>query len=193
MSVKRKKRNGVLIVAVIVLLVFVAGLLFSVTNGFSSGIKTFALKRNGKELIVNDTYGMKFSSEEKFEIVNLTNKAREFSVKVYAYGTEESDFEYTYGQEEGYTWKDFSEEEQRDFTACFDFEFTENALTFRHEGFKKTVEKYDPLIVLPSSVPKGDRFVLEISCGEDKISLGFYLYAAVTGVTLSPEELVFGK
>ena len=37
MSVKRKKRNGVLIVAVIVLLVFVAGLLFSVTNGFSSG------------------------------------------------------------------------------------------------------------------------------------------------------------
>ena len=139
MSKSKKRKSGMLIVAVILLVIFVGGFLFSITNGFSSSVKTFAIKRNEKELIVNDTYGMKFSSEEKFEIVNLTNKAREFSVKVYAYGTEESDFEYTYGQEEGYTWKDFSEEEQRDFTACFDFTFEGNVLTFKNDGIAKAI------------------------------------------------------
>lgn len=191
MVVKKKKRNGATIVALVILLIVVVGLLFTLTNGFSSKVKTFAVKRNGEELILNDKQGLQFEEEEKFEIINLKADSRTFSFKVYAYGDEESDFELTYGNERGYSWKEFAEEEQRDFTACFDIEITGNILTLRHEGFSNALAKYDSLMTLPDSFPVGDRFVLEILCGEDKISIGFSLIEKVTDIKMEPGVLVF--
>ena len=39
--------------------------------------------------------------------------------------------------------------------------------------------------------PKGDSFILEISCGEDKISLGFSCVEKPTGLTIEPGKIIF--
>ena len=190
---KRKSRNGAMIVALVLLLVFTVGLLFSLTNGFSSDVKTFALKRSGAGLILNDSKGLKLRNEEQFEIINLKNENRDFSVRVYAYGEEESDFEFAYGAEKGYSWKNFTEEERRDFSDCFNITLEKNLLTIKHEGLRWIVGQYNSEILLPESYPKGDKFVLEISCDDEKISLSFDLYTQVMGVNLDREEIAFGE
>lgn len=188
---KKKRKQGAMIVAFIILLVFAVGFIYAATNGFSAKIKTFALKRNGKDLILNDTSGLRFAPEEKFEIVNLTSTSRDFFVKVYAYGDEENDFEYKYLEENGYSWREFAADTNKDFTSCFDFSFEGNVLTFRNDGFKAAVARYDSKIIIPEQYPAGDKFVLVIYSGDEAISLGFSCLEEVEGLTIEPGNVVF--
>lgn len=191
MTTKRKS-GGALLVAVVLLFVFVVGLLFRATNGFSSDVKTFALKRNGKETILNDKSGLSFAETEQFEIVNVSTTSRTFSVKIYACGG--TDFEYTYGAEDGYSWKEFAEAEQRDFTSCFDVVLLENRITIKRTDLDGILFRYDSQMRLSEgkSIPAGDMFELVVTCGEEKITLGFsVVYTAVEGIELNPETVVF--
>lgn len=189
---RRRGKDGAIVVAVILLIVFVVGLLFAATNGFKSDVKSFALKRNEKNLILNDTYGLKFAETETFEVVNMSSQAKDFSVKIYAYGgADETDFTYTYDNEAGYSWKHFAEEEKRDFTACFDVTTVENRIVVKQIGIRLLCKLYDTRIKLPDVIPAGDRFVLEVTVGTEKITLGFSMLVRVTGVSL-PEKIEFG-
>lgn len=189
---RRRGKDGAIVVAVILLLVFVVGVLYKATNGFNAEVKSFSLRRNEKELILNDTYGLKFAETETFEVVNMSSQAKDFSVKIYAYGgTDETDFEYTYGNESGYSWKEFAEEEKRDFTACFDVTTVENRIVVKQTGIRLLCKLYDAQIKLPDVIPSDDRFVLEVTVGSEKITIGFTPLIKVTGISL-PEKIELG-
>lgn len=187
----KRKNGGFMFVVVILLFVLAGGLLYKATNGFSTGIKSFALKRNGKELILNDKSGLSFAETEEFEIVNVSTEDRTFSVKIYACG--DADFEYTCGEEDGYSWKEFAKEAQRDFTSCFDVVLSENKITIKRTDLDGILFRYDSKMRLTAGkpIPSGDTFELVVTCGDEKITLGFSIYTAVEEIELNPEAVVF--
>lgn len=189
---KYKKRNGFTSVVVFLVCILLVGTLFAFTKGISFDVHSFAVKRNGKEMILQDKKNVSFDLEERFEIVNLSTSEQQFEVKIYAYaGSDEADFTYTYINESGCSWNDFANEKKQDFTSYFDIQVVGNTFSVKNTGFRDIVEKYDKNIHLPSDIPEGDRFVLQITCGDDSLSIYFSPYVKVSDITLPNDNIVF--
>lgn len=189
----KRKTSGVTTVIAFLLVLVIAGALFVVSKAGSLGLPTFGVRRNGKELYLTNKTGLLFGPEEKFELFNISDSEANVTMKIYAVsGTEETDFTYTYNGESGYSWNAFvNNGEQKNFTSCFDVQVVDNVFSIKHTGFREVVKAYDENMELPEDIPEGDRFVLEIASGGDKITLGFTPFIGVTKVTLSSGEIVF--
>ena len=193
MSKYNKKTTAGKVLGVLLALVLIAlvgGLIYKLTNGFTTDAKPFALEYEGT-LILNDTNGKNLRSGDKFTVKRLTGKTDEYAVKVYAENLGDKDLTFKVsGSEMEYSWNEYVA--GQDVTSGFEIEKTGDSFTITGGVMKVLTSFSEGLAVkLTSEVPAADLFRMEVIIGKAKMSVGIY-FGRVTGVTVSPGEIVFG-
>lgn len=120
-------------------------------------------------------------------------------MKIYAQGTEETDFTFTVNGT-AHSWYEsiarVNQGKGEDFTEVFEVEKTETGFTLSG-GIEKALRDVwpDAEIELPENIPAGDRFRMEITSGKSTLTVGFSVRKpgniGVEKIELSPGEIVF--
>lgn len=191
-----KKTGKRILTALIVILVLILSLgVLSRLIGISGNQITLTY---GGESYKKSVSGLEIAPESEFG-VKLRDKSAEYEVKIYAAGTEETDFTFTVGGTE-YSWVEdiagANGGRGEDFTDAFEVTQTESGFTISC-GVEKALRDIwqDEEIVLPEEIPAGDRFRMEIRSGKTTLTVGFSVKepgsVGVQGVELNPGEIVF--
>lgn len=188
---KRKKKHGIITVFIIILTLLLLFALF--VRFFSPFDNTFNVSYDGKEL-TNNQSSIAVSPESEFTIARKSKK-KPYEIKIYATGTEETDFIFTVNGEE-YSWyrdiANTNKEHGEDFTEAF--EINRNGDSFTILGSVTTVLTdmwNNAEIAVPHSIPLGDRFRMEITFGKETFYFGFYMIENDIKIFLSPETIIF--
>lgn len=186
-----KLKTAVMVILVIILLILSLGLLGRLTNVFGNKI---TVTYNGTK-ITKDFEGLEIESGTEIEV----RAPGEYEVKIYAAGTEATDFTFTVGGTE-YSWVEdiagANGGRGEEFTEVFEIEKTEKGFTISG-GVEKALRDIwqDEEIELPENIPAGDRFRLEIRSGKNTLTVGFSVKEpgniGVEKIELSPGEIVF--
>ena len=191
-----KKTGKRILTALIVILVLILSLgLLSRLIGISGNQITLTY---GGESYKKSVSGLEIAPESEFRL-KLRDKSADYEVKIYAAGTEETDFTFTVDGKE-YSWqKDIAGANGgsgEEFTDAFEVTQTESGFTISC-GVEKALRDIwqDEEIVLPEEIPAGDRFRLEVTSGKNTLTVSFSLKepesVGVEGVELTPGEIVF--
>ncbi len=186
-----KLKTAVMVILVIILLILSLGLLGRLTNVFGNKI---TVRYNGTK-ITKDFEGLEIESGTEIEVRALG----EYEVKIYAAGTEATDFTFTVGGTE-YSWVEdiagANGGRGEEFTEVFEIEKTEKGFKISG-GIKKVLKDIWPVaeIELPEELPAGDRFRMEIRSGKTTLTVGFSVKepgsVGVEKIELAPGEIVF--
>lgn len=186
-----KLKTAVMVILVIILLILSLGLLGRLTNVFGNKI---TVRYNGTK-ITKDFEGLEIESGTEIEV----RAPGEYEVKIYAAGTEETDFTFTVGGTE-YSWVEdiagANGGRGEEFTEVFEIEKTEKGFKISG-GIKKVLKDIWPgkEIILPEELPAGDRFRMEIRSGKTTLTVGFSVKepgsVGVEKIELAPGEIVF--
>lgn len=186
-----KVKTAVMVILVIILLILSLGLLGRLTNVFGNKI---TVRYNGTK-ITKDFEGLEIESGTEIEV----RAPGEYEVKIYAAGTEATDFTFTVGGTE-YSWVEdiagANGGRGEEFTEVFEIEKTEKGFKISG-GIKKVLKDIWPVaeIELPEELPAGDRFRMEIRSGKTTLTVGFSVKEpgniGVEKIELSPGEIVF--
>ena len=191
-----KKTGKRILTALIVILVLILSLgLLSRLIGISGNQITLTY---GGESYKKSVSGLEIAPESEFRL-KLRDKSADYEVKIYAAGTEETDFTFTVDGKE-YSWqKDIAGANGgsgEEFTDAFEVTQTESGFTISC-GVEKALRDIwqDEEIVLPEEIPAGDRFRLEVTSGKNTLTVSFSVKepesVGVEGVELNPGEIVF--
>lgn len=191
-----KKTGKRILTALIVILVLILSLgLLSRLIGISGNQITLTY---GGESYKKSVSGLEIAPESEFRL-KLRDKSADYEVKIYAAGTEETDFTFTVDGKE-YSWqKDIAGANGgsgEEFTDAFEVTQTESGFTISC-GVEKALRDIwqDEEIVLPEEIPAGDRFRLEVTSGKNTLTVSFSVKepesVGVEGVELAPGEIVF--
>lgn len=186
-----KVKTAVMVILVIILLILSLGLLGRLTNVFGNKI---TVRYNGTK-ITKDFEGLEIESGTEIEV----RAPGEYEVKIYAAGTEATDFTFTVGGTE-YSWVEdiagANGGRGEEFTDAFEVEKTDAGFTISC-GVEKALRDIwaGEEIVLPANIPAGDRFRMEITSGKNTLTIGFSVQepgsVGVEKIELSPGEIVF--
>ena len=186
-----KLKTAVMVILVIILLILSLGLLERLTNVFGNKI---TVRYNGTK-ITKDFEGLEIESGTEIEV----RAPGEYEVKIYAAGTEATDFTFTVGGTE-YSWVEdiagANGGRGEEFTEVFEIEKTEKGFKISG-GIKKVLKDIWPVaeIELPEELPAGDRFRMEIRSGKTTLTVGFSVKepgsVGVEKIELAPGEIVF--
>lgn len=186
-----KVKTAVMVILVIILLILSPGLLGRLTNVFGNKI---TVRYNGTK-ITKDFEGLEIESGTEIEV----RAPGEYEVKIYAAGTEATDFTFTVGGTE-YSWVEdiagANGGRGEEFTEVFEIEKTEKGFKISG-GIKKVLKDIWPVaeIELPEELPAGDRFRMEIRSGKTTLTVGFSVKepgsVGVEKIELAPGEIVF--
>ena len=186
-----KLKTAVMVIVVIILLILSLGLLGRLTNVFGNKI---TVRYNGTK-ITKDFEGLEIESGTEIEV----RAPGEYEVKIYAAGTEATDFTFTVGGTE-YSWVEdiagANGGRGEEFTEVFEIEKTEKGFKISG-GIKKVLKDIWPVaeIELPEELPAGDRFRMEIRSGKTTLTVGFSVKepgsVGVEKIELAPGEIVF--
>ena len=186
-----KVKTAVMVILVIILLILSLGLLGRLTNVFGNKI---TVRYNGTK-ITKDFEGLEIESGTEIEV----RAPGEYEVKIYAAGTEATDFTFTVGGTE-YSWVEdiagANGGRGEEFTEVFEIEKTEKGFKISG-GIKKVLKDIWPVaeIELPEELPAGDRFRMEIRSGKTTLTVGFSVKeqgsVGVEKIELAPGEIVF--
>lgn len=191
-----KKTGKRILTALIVILVLILSLgLLSRLIGISGNQITLTYAGESYKKSVS---GLEIAAESEFG-VKLRDKSAEYEVKIYAAGTEETDFTFTVGGKE-YSWVEdiagANGGRGEEFTEVFEIEKTEKGFKISG-GIKKVLKDIWPgkEIILPEELPAGDRFRMEIRSGKTTLTVGFSVKepgsVGVEKIELAPGEIVF--
>ena len=188
-----KLKTAVMVILVIILLILSLGLLGRLTNVFGNKI---TVRYNGTK-ITKDFEGLEIESGTEIEV----RAPGEYEVKIYAAGTEATDFTFTVGGTE-YSWVEdiagANGGRGEEFTEVFEIEKTEKGFKISG-GIKKVLKDIWPVaeIELPEELPAGDRFRMEIRSGKTTLTVGFSVKepgsVGVEKIALAPGEIVFSR
>lgn len=186
-----KLKTAVMVILVIILLILSLGLLGRLTNVFGNKI---TVRYNGTK-ITKDFEGLEIESGTEIEV----RAPGEYEVKIYAAGTEATDFTFTVGGTE-YSWVEdiagANGGRGEEFTDAFEVEKTDAGFTISC-GVEKALRDIwaGEAIELPEEIPAGDRFRLEIRSGKNTLTIGFSVKdpgtIGVEKIELNPGEIVF--
>ena len=186
-----KLKTAVMVILVIILLILSLGLLGRLTNVFGNKI---TVRYNGTKITKNFE-GLEIESGTEIEV----RAPGEYEVKIYAAGTEATDFTFTVGGTE-YSWVEdiagANGGRGEEFTEVFEIEKTEKGFKISG-GTKKVLKDIWPgkEIILPEELPAGDRFRMEIRSGKTTLTVGFSVKepgsVGVEKIELAPGEIVF--
>lgn len=191
-----KKTGKRILTALLVILALILSLgLLSRLIGISGNQITLTY---GGERYKKSVSGLEIAPESEFGI-KLRDKSTGYEVKIYALGTEETDFTFTVGGTE-YSWVEdiagANGGRGEEFTEVFEIEKTDAGFTISC-GVEKALRDIwqDEEIVLPGNIPAGDRFRLEVTSGKNTLTVSFSVKepgsVGVEGVELNPGEIVF--
>lgn len=192
-----KKKNRILtVIIVLVALILSLGLISRLVGGFGAKSE-ITVTYNGKAY-KKAAAGLVIESYAEFDVKQRDGKA-DYEVKIYAAGTEASDFTFTVGDAE-YSWyRDIAGAnggKGEDFTEVFEVTKTETGFMISG-GIEKALTDVwqDKEIGLPENIPAGDRFRMEITSGKTTLTLGFSFKEEGTvggqKIELFPNEIVF--
>lgn len=193
-----KKTGKRILTALIVILVLILslGVLSRLLGGVVVG-RGITLTYGG-ESYKKSVSGLEIAAESEFG-VKLRDKSAGYEVKIYASGTEATDFTFTVGGTE-YSWVEdiagANGGRGEEFTEVFEIEKTEKGFKISG-GIKKVLKDIWPVaeIELPEELPAGDRFRMEIRSGKTTLTVEFSVKepesVGVEGVELAPGEIVF--
>ena len=191
-----KKTGNRILTAVIVLLVLILSLgLLSRLIGISGNQITITYAGESYKKSVS---GLEIEPKSEFGI-KLRDKSARYAVKIYAQGTEETDFTFTVNGT-AYSWQKniagANGGRGEEFSAAFEMTQTESGFTISC-GVEKALKDIwpDEEIELPENIPAGDRFRMEITSGKSTLTFGFSVRESgsigVEKIELSPGEIVF--
>lgn len=193
-----KKTGKRILTALIVILVLILslGVLSRLFGGIVVG-RGITLTYGG-ESYKTSVEGLEIGAKSEFG-VKLRDKSASYEVKIYASGTEETDFTFTVGGKE-YGWqKDIAGANGgrgEEFTDAFEVEKTDTGFRISC-GVEKALRDIwqDEAIVLPEELPAGDRFRMEIRSGKTTLTVSFSVKEpgniGVEKIELNPGEIVF--
>lgn len=187
-----RKIIGWILVALI--LSFAAALIFSLTNGFTSDIKSFAVMR-GENYILNDTSGILLVEEETFTIKHYSGDS-DISAKIYPMNLSE-DYRFEVDGHE-YSWNKDVIPRVKDFSDYVDITVNQKDNTVKIVGKPSTfLQRYaekganGKTTKLLDTLPDEDMFRLEITSGGATITLKCRLAAQATGIVFSDSGIYF--
>lgn len=188
---KRKKKHGIITVLIIILILLLLLALF--VRFFSPFDNMFTVSHNGKEL-TNNQIGIAVSPESKFTIARK-NKKKPYEIKIYATGTEETDFVFIVNGEE-YSWyrdiANINKGRGEDFTEAFKINRDGDSFTILGSITTVLTDMWDEAeIAFSNSIPLGDRFRMEITLGKETFHFGFNMIENDIKIFLSPETIIF--
>lgn len=190
----RNISNLITWVVLILLLIGCAGIIYRFTDGLKSDFKTFYVIYEGED-ILTEKHDVKFFADEKyrFEVKNLKDYVEEkktFSVKVFPYCNEETDFKYRLDGVE-YLYSDVGE-----LSESFYVEIDEDGFSITVPSSVKDVlqKKFpDQAVDLSDSFGGGvEYFRLEVTSEDGQaVNIYFSLNFGVDKVILDKTELIF--
>lgn len=196
MAGKKTGKRILTALIVIIVLILSLGLLSRLFGGIVGG--TGITLTYAGESYKKSVEGLEIAPRSEFGI-KLRDKSASYEVKIYASGTEETDFTFTVGGKE-YSWqKDIAGANVgrgEEFTDVFEVEKTDTGFRISC-GLEKALRDIwqDEAIELPENIPAGDRFRLEIRSGKTTLTFGFSVKEpgniGVEKIELSPGEIVF--
>lgn len=186
---KRKTNTFWLVFSILLVLVVIIGGIGYLTNWFQSDIKTFYVEYEGRK-IVRDCTGLKIEPGAEFKIGMISEDSEDYEVKIYASGTEETDFTFEVG-EETYSWYNDVVKNEWEFTEYFGIEKEGNSFSLQKTEFEAILKECFPgkTVIGPEMLPE-EVFRMEITVRKAIMKIGFVPYIEVTGITL-PDKIVF--
>lgn len=131
-----------LILSLVLVLAAVVGAVGYLTNWFQSDLTPFYVEYEG-QTIVRDCTGLKVESGQKFKVSTVAGETPDYEIKIYASGTEETDFSFKVGGEE-YSWYNDVVKNNWEFTDYFGIERNGNEFTMQTAGFSTVLKKRFP-------------------------------------------------
>ena len=196
MAGKKTGKRILTALIVIIVLILSLGLLSRLFGGIVGG--TGITLTYAGESYKKSVSGLEIAPESEFGI-KLRDKDAGYEVRIYAFGTEATDFAFTVDGK-AYGWqKDIVSANGgvgEDFTDAFEVEKTDAGFRISC-GVEKALRDIWPAatLELPEPIPSDDRFRLEIRSGNKTLTVGFSVKASgpvgVQSVELSPGEIVF--
>lgn len=169
--------------------------LFVGTNGFQSGLKSFALMRDGS-YIYNDTTAYKVYAGDVFTVKHYDKDKDDISVKIVPVKTSQDFRFYVDGLE--YSWNSNIVPYYTDFTPYFgvSVDQTANTITFKNatqnalKEFAKAKLGSSGEVSFVKSLPSEDMFKVEITSNDSTIALSGWIYSKPTELKLADETLI---
>ena len=182
----------VLTVVLVAVIAFIAALVYTLTNGFSSDVKSFMLIRDG-EYILSDVSGVTICEGETFDVYHYDDDEK-ISAKIVPIEIE-GDYNFTIDGYE-YSWNADVVRYVKDFSSYFAIAIDQDKNTVSISGpLKSALEKYAASLggtlggMQP--LPSSDLFRIEISSDGSTIGLGCNMTSRVAGICLSQSILSF--
>ena len=183
-SRKQERRGGgfgrfLAILLVIILVAAGIGAAYYFTGGFGGIGPTFSVThaektyyREGEDLLL--------ANKAEFEVTRAFWDDYEITIE-----TGDADFDLTVG-EEPYKWSQL----EGDYTKGFNVTKTDNGFTIEYETLQGILEAVHGAVTIEEDAV-GDIFELVIKCAKNEIRIGFGVYLPVSGITLSPDNIIF--
>ena len=178
-------------------LIVAVGLIYKYTNGFNEDFKTFYVEYGGKQILTTES---KLTLEKpqthtftvKYTFDNEKSEPKDYKVKITPNATR--DFDYTVNDEKLL----FSK--TGELTSAFDIkkEKTQFSLTFPEDfDLQKVLRNIngDKTVAIPDDAESNNQypFRLTVSSYNDKVKFNIDLKITDVGITVTPEEIVFGS
>lgn len=190
------KTAGKVITYILLLLVAVAlaGVIFRLTDGFTSDFKTFYITVNGEE-IMTSAGGYKLTPNEplrvgvRYVFNQSDGEASGYTVKVVPRAVEGKDFDFTLNGEV------YSFQAESDLTEGFAIEREADRFTIAPKGNTEDILKavYPEDEVVAENKVYEDMYELIVTSynGKACVSVYFFVAISVTDVSLEPKEILF--
>lgn len=190
----RGKKIGIKIIGFLLGLVLVIGssyyLIGYLTNGFTDSIKTFYIEY-GEKKILRDSADFEFASGDKFKVTSVAGDTVKYDVAVYVDVREKDGVPFYLGGEP-WTWYE---------ATLNKWEVTETAgivkdgatFTLNNLSIQDIISSRSSsgVVTLPSSLPTGDMFRMDVTVGNQTISLRFRVIVPVEAIAINENHIVF--
>lgn len=182
------KLKDVLTIVLVVLCVGALVVVAKLSNNFTTDIKTFYVKVNGKMVTERDEFMLDDTAVEVCNVLNkITSHPTDFDVKIVRNTSVDSPVFYADGNKS--TLADIA-----DYTNCFEIMRTDNGFAIKSASLNGVLKKAfnAEKIELPPSVDVEKRFfTIVVSQGTNSILLDFGMAFTPDGITLDITEITF--
>ena len=178
-----------------ILIIAIVVALYVGTNGFQSGLKSFALMRDGS-YVYNDTKAYKVYAGDVFTVKHYDKDKDDISVKIVPVKTKEDFRFYVDGLE--YSWNSNIVPYYTDFTPYFgvsvdqavDTVTIKNATLSALKEFARAKLGSSGEVSFVTTLPQEDMFRVEITSDESTMVLSGWIYSKITEIKLVDETLI---
>ena len=184
--------KSIFTVVLILLLLAVAAVIAKLSNGFTSDVKTFYVKVNGKT--ITDTGEFRLDKDSEIEVVSLADKVSgkpvdyEYRIVPCGEGNKAVSVFYVDGVSKVLT-------DVKDYTNCFEVTKTDKGITVKTITLNKVLIKAFGGNVV--ELPKAIFFTLVVTSGDKSVTVNFGLpvfhpaEGSPTGINLDVTEVTF--